>query len=353
MAFGPTEQTAKPAGVSAAAAAQLPAEATVQRIADGIFWVRMPLPFALDHINLWVLEDGDGWTLVDTGIADDRTRGLWERLFAGPLAGRPVKRVICTHFHPDHVGLASWLCRRFDAPLVMTLTEWCFGRMLGLEGGADYAAGILEHNRRAGHTPERLERIRGRGNVYRKRIEPVPLAFTRIMDGDRLRIGGRDWQVLTFGGHAYEHACLWCPETGVLISGDQILPKISPVVAVWSQQPDAQPLALFLAALQRLATLPADTLVLPSHGRPFATLRQRCEELASHHDQRLATILAACAGPSSVAGVLGRVFQRELDDHQVDFATGEILAHLNHLTATGVARRDTDGDGVWRFSAVS
>ena len=329
-----------------------PEPGTVTTVADGILWVRMPLPFALDHINLWVLDDGDGWALVDTGIGNDQTRQLWDQLFEGPLAGRPVTRVINTHFHPDHIGLASWLCDRFGVPFLATVADWSFGRMLWHEDGPDFVEALVRHHHHVGHSPDRLARIRERGNYFRGLIAPPPLALTRISDGDRLEIGGRVWHVLTFGGHSYEHACLWCPDANVLIAGDQILPTVSPVIASWPQEPEAEPLALFLDSLEKLKTLPQDTLVLPSHGAPFRTLRPRCAELADHHDKRLAQILAACGEPSTVCEIIGRAFRYDLDEHQMDFATGEILAHLNHLKAAGQVLRETGSDAVWRFRPV-
>lgn len=325
----------------------------VETVSDGILWVRMPLPFALDHINLWVLDDRDAWVLVDTGIDNDVTRTLWDRLFDGAMAGRPVSRVVNSHFHPDHIGLAGWLCDRFAVPFLGTVADWSFGRMLWHEDGPDFVEGLVRHHRRLGHDAERLARIRSRGNYYRRLIAPPPLSLTRIADGDRIDIGGRAWIVRTFGGHSYEHACLWCPDAHVLIAGDQVLPRLSPVIAAWPQEPEAQPLAEFLASLEQLAALPEDTLVLPSHGEPFRTLHARCAELAGHHDKRLEGIQQNCREPATVSELIGRVFRPDLDDHQMDFASGEILAHLNHLTAAGAVRRESDADAVWRFRAVS
>ena len=331
---------------------QPPAAGSVARVADGILWIRMPLPFALDHINLWVLEDGDGWALIDTGLGDDLTQKLWNQLFEGALAGRTVTQVVNTHFHPDHIGLASWLCDRFAVPFLATATDWSFGRMLWHEDGSDFVDALVRHHHRVGHDSERLSRIRTRGHYYRKLVAPPPLVVSRIHDTDTIAIGGRLWHVKTFGGHSYEHACLWCADAGVLIVGDQVLPHISPVVAAWPQEPEAQPLAHFLASLEQLQTLPEDTLVLPSHGEPFRMLRARCIELADHHDQRLERILGSCTEPSTVNDLIGRTFRYQLDDHQMDFATGEILAHLNHLKANGLVRRESDDDGIWRFRAA-
>ncbi len=331
---------------------QPPAPAKVQEVADGILWVRMPLPFALDHVNLWVLRDQSGWALVDTGMANESTRDLWERLLAGPLGGLPIHQVICTHFHPDHMGLAGWLTERFAVPLTTTFGEWCTGRMRWLDHGPDFRAHMVEHFRRAGYGPDFLQHVGDTGNTYRPRVSPPPLSFRRIGEGDRLTIGGRAWQVMACGGHSPEHACLWNPESGVLIAGDQILPRISPVVSVWAQEPEGDPLSLFLASLDRLAALPEDTLALPSHDQPFRTIRQRCGALHAHHRDRLERTREACRQPATALEVLRTLFRRPLDAHQTAFATAETLAHLNHLVALGAVGRRIDDTGVWLYQAT-
>ncbi|MGE5502955.1 MAG: MBL fold metallo-hydrolase [Actinomycetota bacterium] len=331
--------------------AKPPAAGTVIEVAPHVRWIRMPLPFALDHINLWALEDGDdAWTLVDTGVGNDETKALWQTLFDGPLAGRTPRRLIATHFHPDHMGLSGWLTGRFGIPLTATQGEWAFGRMLCIDDGDDYAANQVDYYRRAGYDDDLLAGIRERRNTYRGRVVPNPVSFNRIKDGDTLSIGGRQWRVIEGGGHSPEHACLYCAEAGILISGDQVLPRISPIVGVWPQEPEADPLSLFLAALGRLKDLPADTLVLPSHGLPFRGLHARIAELEAHHDERLAKTLSACEGKVTALEVLRVLFRRDLDPYQTGFATGETLAHLHHLMAHGKVVRDTRPDGVWVFS---
>jgi len=331
-----------------------PAPGTVTPVAPGVLWLRMPLPFALDHINLWILEDGDGWTLVDTGIATDTTRALWEQLLAGPLAGRPVRRLICTHFHPDHMGLSGWLTERLDVPLWASLGEWAFGRQLAAMDDAAFASLCHALYRPAGCSPEQLALVDARGNVYRRRVTPHPDALTRLMDGQTLRIGAHDWEVVVGHGHAPEHAGLWCPALDLLISGDQVLPRISPNVSVWPTEPTADPLSLFLDSLTRWRTRVPDTvLVLPSHGLPFRGLHARLEVLLHHHDARLDETEAECrAAPLSAAEMLPRLFRRALDDHQLFFALGETLAHLHHLEAKSRLRRITGADDVARFQAA-
>lgn len=332
---------------------QAPAPAAVTEVSEGILWVRMPLPFALDHVNLWLLRDGESWALVDTGIGDDLTRALWERLLAGPLGGRPLSQIVSTHYHPDHMGLAGWLCPRFGVPLTATHGEWSCGRLAALETGDDYRDHVRDYYRRAGCHEQLLRDSGVDANSYRPRTTPVPPAFRRISDGDVLFIGGRSWQVMTFGGHSPEHACLWCPEAGVLIAGDQILPRISPTVGVWPQEPEAEPLSLFLAALGRLKQLPESTLVLPSHDHPFVSLHQRCDELRSHHADRLLTTQEACrATPATAQQVLKTLFQRPLDGHQMAFAVAETLAHLNYLLGAGKIRRTAGDTGSWMYGVA-
>jgi len=329
--------------------AQPIAPGSFTRVAPGVVWVRMPLPFQLDHINLWLLEDGDGWTLVDTGLANDETRGLWEGLYAQALDGKPIKRLICTHFHPDHMGLASWHAARWDMPLWMTLGEWLFGRMMAVDETPTLIEAHVDFYRRAGFSAEHQALVRERGNVYRTRIVEHPPAFHRIQAGDVVEIGGRGWRVMIGTGHAPEHACLYCEEAGLLISGDQILPKISPIVGVWPSEPEADPLALFLASLEQFRALPEAVLVLPSHGLPFRGLRARLAELDHHHDGRLDKTLAACAEPATGWEVQQQLFRRPLDTHQTLFAASETIAHLNYLIGKGRITREAREDGVWLY----
>lgn len=314
-------------------------------VAPGIHWLRMPLPFKLDHINLWLLEDGDGWTIVDTGICTDEVKVAWETLFTGAMAGRPVKRVVVTHFHPDHAGLGGWLTERFDAPLVMPLTEWTFGRMLSLDGQDQSQEAFKKFYRRAGFSKDMMEAVSRRAGGYKNIVSPIPAAFERISDGESIEIGGRKWRMIVGRGHSPEHACLYCDEADVLISGDQVLPKISPNVSVWPQEPEGRPLGLFIDTIARLRDqVGGDPLVLPSHNWPFKGFHARLDDLDAHHVERLDETVEALHEPSTGVDVLYRLFKRELDEHQTFFAIGETLAHLHHLLEDGRARRDRQGD---------
>ncbi len=327
-----------------------PAPGAVIAIAPGVRWLRMPLPFALDHINLWLLDDGPGWTAVDCGIAGRTTRELWQRIFADHLEGRPIVRVLVTHYHPDHIGLAGWLAERFEAPLWITEKEWLHARVMTGDGTADFAAAARGFARRAGLAAEDSALFAERHSGYRLGVPSVPPAFIRLADGMNVEIGSRSWRVIVGEGHAPELACLYCAESGLLIAGDQILPRISPNISVPPHQPDADPLALYLRSLARLRReLPADTLVLPSHNLPFRGVHHRIDELAAHHAERCAETVIACARPTSAADLLPVLFRRRLDRHQTAFALGEAVAHLHYLAGEGEIARVIGTDGIARF----
>jgi glyoxylase-like metal-dependent hydrolase (beta-lactamase superfamily II) len=327
-----------------------PGPGTTREVAPGIRWLRMPLPFQLDHINLWLLEDGDGWTVVDTGVALPPTREAWEAIFAVDLGGRPIRRVVVTHFHPDHMGNAAWLTDRWGAELWCTQGEWYAGQYAcRLRDPADLDR-RLAHYRRHGASEDALARLRRRGNHYPGLVPSVPHQYHALSDGDVVTIGGRRWHVLVVRGHAPEHASLSCPEARVLISGDQVLPKITTNISVWPEQPRANPLRLYLDSLPRFRPFAADTLVLPSHGLPFRGLHARLDDLVQHHDARLAETADALVEPRTAADVIPFLFRRELDTHQLGFAIGEALAHLNFLEAQGRAVQLVGEDGLLRFT---
>ena len=319
-------------------------------VAPGVYWLRMPLPFALDHINLWAVREDDGsFTLIDCGLNTDATRALWTRHFDQLLAGARVGRVLVTHFHPDHVGLAGWLTQELGAQMWMSESEFLMAHVSYGELPGHRREDHLALYRLHGLDPAREEAMRSRPHSYRRGITEPPAAFRRLMDDETLRMGGRAWRVIVGHGHAPEHAALYCAEAGVLISGDMLLPKISTNVSVWPEQPEADPVALFLQSLERFVPLPEDTLVLPSHGLPFRGARARIAMLRAHHQERLAEVLKACAEPASAADIVPVLFRRQLDDHQMAFAMGEAIAHLNHLLHQVRLLRRQDDDGVLRF----
>ena len=335
----------------------LPAVGEVLDITPDVRWLRMGLPFALDHINLWLLRDElegrAGWTIVDCGIDSPPTREAWERIFAEHLQGLPVLRVIVTHFHPDHFGLAYWLTEKWNCRLWMSATDYHLGKLASSStvgmGGASAADFFGSH----GLTdPESLEKIRGRASYFPSMVPAVPASYRRIMGGDTIMIGGQAWHCIAGHGHSPEHMSLHCPALHLLISGDMVLPRISTNVSVVDVEPEADPLTLYLNSLGRFDDLPAQTLVFPSHGKPFTGLHQRITQLRDHHDERLAEVMQACAEkPCSAADLLGLLFKRKLDLHQTTFAMGESVAHLHALWHAGKLTRHVDGQGVWRFHA--
>ncbi|MFM9972917.1 MAG: MBL fold metallo-hydrolase, partial [Burkholderiales bacterium] len=317
----------------------LPLPGTRSQVAPGIFWLRMPLPFALDHINLWLLEDGDEWVIIDCGIGNDATRVLWRQIFDSLRPLSRVSRVIATHHHPDHIGNAGWLTRHFAAPLWMPQGEYLSAHAL-INGTAGHAREQLAAMYRSNGLDESFEAGILNGREHFKRSVPdFPLSYRRISEGDQIRIGTNSWHVIMGYGHAPEHAALYCEALGVLISGDMVLPRISTNSSVPAPQPEADPLRLFLESLSRYAELPAQTLVLPSHGLPFVGMRERIAQLQEHHRLRLDELLEACESPKSAADVLGVLFRRKLDNHQILFAMGEAMAHLHYLHEQGAVRR--------------
>lgn len=327
-----------------------PEPGTAMEVAPGVKWLRMPLPFALDHINLWLLDEGDGWTIVDCGLNTDATKQLWGEIFERALVGKPVKRLLVTHFHPDHMGLAGWLTQTLRVPLWCTETEWLFARMVSLDKTEGFMKNALDFYRRTGMDEANRAIFAERGNSYRNRVTTIPHSFKRIADGQEVQVGRRRWRVIVGRGHAPEHACLYDPELDVLIAGDQVLPKISPNVSVWPQEPEADPLAHFLASLAMLKrVIPESALVLPSHGLPFRGLHRRIDQLATHHQARLDELEAACDLPRTAAEIVPVLFRRKLDAHQLGFAVGETLAHVQHLLNLGRLSRGTRADGVYTY----
>lgn len=343
--FGEAKTDAPPAGET-------------REVAPGVHWIRMPLPFALDHINLWLLEDGDDLVIVDCGLALEDSKAIWRRILkhhgAGPGAGpkaRRINRMIVTHFHPDHIGLAGWLGELLDTDLWITRTEWLMARMLYMDTAATNHEHVAAFYRMHGMPSDTATKMFADGNTYRARVTEPPMLHRRLQAGDVLRVGGRDWRVIVGTGHAPEHACLYCHELGVLISGDQILPKITPNISVWASEPDANPLDDYLGSLDQFRALPHETLVLPSHNLPFRGLHRRLDELRHHHDERLDRLRHADGGRDglSAAEAVPILFRRTLDTHQFGFAMGEALAHLAYLEGRAEMRTENGPDGIVRF----
>lgn len=343
---------------------QTPIHGEVIEMLPSIRWVRMPLPFALDHINLWLLRDQrigpsgviDGWAVVDCCISSDAAKQHWQQIFNNHLEGLPVLRVIVTHMHPDHVGLAYWLCDLWSTPdqpchLWMSATDHhlalLYSQSVNTFSGKDTVGFFSKH----GWCDQKsLELLSEREGYYRALVPNVPRSFTRLIHNQVLRIGEHDWRCIVGFGHAPEHMSLYCESLGLLISGDMVLPRISTNVSVYELEPEADSLTLFLDSLELFLTLPENTLVLPSHGLPFVGLHERIGQLKDHHRERLSELLVSCEqSPRCAHDVLGLLFKRTLDFHQTTFAMGEAVAHLHRLWRQGKLERYLDDHGIYRF----
>ena len=320
-------------------ARRVPEPGALLEVAPGLFWLRMPLPIALDHINLWVLDDGDGWTIVDTGLNLGGGKDVWRAALAGPLGGRPVRRVIVTHYHPDHLGLAGWLCHKHDAPLLMTRAEYLLGRVLSLDVADAPPEVAMRFYARAGLPEAALDRMRGDGwGRFSSVMSQMPIGYERLRDGDVLTIGGRAWRVVTGSGHSPEHACLACDELGLLIAGDQLLPRITSNVSVYPTEPRADPLSDWMSSLDKLEAL-GPLRVLPAHNEPFDGLTTRTAQLRDHHNRELDALEAFCEAPRTAYESFDTLYGRAIKASETSMAAGEAIAHLHYLEARGRVRR--------------
>ncbi|WP_421739348.1 MBL fold metallo-hydrolase [Caulobacter sp.] len=316
-------------------------------VAPGVLWLRQPLGGSLQFINVWALADGEGWAIVDTGLQTKETSQAWRAAFAGALGGRPITRVICTHLHPDHVGLAGWIVRKFDCRLWMTRLEYFQCRMLVADTGREAPEDGVRFFKAAGWDEDAIENYKARFGGFGKAIYALPDSYRRLSDGEDFDIGGRTWRVVTGQGHSPDHACLWCPELDLLISGDQVLPRISSNVSVFPTEPEADPLSDWLTSLAKVkAVVPDSVLVLPAHNDPFHGLHARIDHLINGHERGLSRLEKKIAEPKRVVDVFGALFARPIGSDLLGMATGEALAHLNCLVGRGLATRRTDADGV-------
>lgn len=329
-----------------------PAAGETIEVAPGILWVRFPLPFRLDHVNIYLIEDGDGYAVLDTGISDDVTRAHWRVLLSGPLAGKRLTRLIVTHFHPDHIGLAGWLCEEYGLPLLTSQTSYLMTINISLTPGALEAKPYQDFYLRHGMAPETARLVSTHGHAYLSMVAPLPLTFLRLVAGDTLTIGKRQFRVFTGDGHAPEQIMLYLADEKILFAADQVIAKITPNISVWAVDPEGDPLGHYLRTVRLLeAHVPEDALVLPGHQLPFYGLHARCQELVLHHEDRCQMIAEACAsGPKTVADLVPVIFHRELDPHQLSFAFAETHAHVNRMVRRGeLTWIHTEGD----FSRVT
>ena len=327
-----------------------PAAGKLIEVAPGVMWMRMPLPFVLDHINIWGIEDGDGWTVVDTGIRTDETVAAWRNLFASATDQRALTRVLVTHMHPDHVGMAGWLTRKFQCRLWMTRLEYLNCRVLVADTGREAPDDGIRFYRRAGWGDAALETYRVRFGNFGKFIHALPDSYRRVTDGEEFAIGAHAWRVVVGTGHSPEHACYYCPDLKLLISGDQVLPRISSNVSVHPTEPDADPMRDWLESLAKIRrAVPDDVLVLPSHNECFRGLHARLDYLVESQLQTLEQLRAVLAQPRRAIDVFAALFGRDIgeaDTSLLGLATGEAIACLNYLMHRGEIRREFDHAGV-------
>ena len=331
-----------------------PAPGKAVTVAPGVLWMRLPLPMALDHVNVYALEDGDGWTLVDTGFDTPACRDLWDALLAGPLAGRPVRRVIGTHHHPDHIGMAGWFMARDGADLMMSRTAWLTARMLVLDRQDRASPESLAFWRRAGMPADLLERRAAeRPFNFADVVHPLPLGFVRLTDGQPVSFGGRRWSVAMGHGHAPCHATFWSLDDDLVIGGDQLLPSISPNLGVYATEPEADPVGEWLESCQRMLGL-AETrhLVLPGHKLPFTGLPTRLRQLIDNHHGALDRMTAALRHePRTAVGCFDILFKRRIGAGEFGLALVEAVAHVNHLRRQGIVTQAGESDGALLWGA--
>lgn len=330
-----------------------PAEGEAIEVAKGVLWMRLPLPMALDHVNVYALDEGDSWTLIDTGIYSKKARGIWDKLLAGPLAGKPVERIVLTHHHPDHVGFAGWFQKEHGAALWTTRTAWLLARMLVLDEQPVPTEEGLAFYRAAGMDADIYEeRKSARPFNFADGVHPMPLGFRRLQEGDTIEMGGRTWDVRIGNGHAPEHATFWSRDDNLVIAGDQILPSISPNIGVYPTEPEADPLGEWLVSCEKFADLAReDHLVLGGHKLPFTGLPLRMQQLIQNHHGALERLMDHIAVPRVAGDCFVPLFKRKIGSAEYGLALVEAYAHLSHLYQIGRATRTQREDGAWLWQA--
>ncbi len=332
--------------------AEPPEEGEAINVAEGVLWMRLPLPMALDHVNVYALDDGDGWTVIDTGFASKRSRAIWNALLDGPLAGKPVNRLVVTHHHPDHVGLAGWFMTK-GADLHMPRTGWLMARMLTMDVQDTATSETLAFYQRAGMEAAEFERRKtDRPFNFADCVVPLPLGYNRLKEGDTIQMGGRVWDIRMGDGHAPEHATFWSRDDNLIIGGDQLLPSISANLGVYPTEPEADPVADWLTSCERFAPLARDDhLVLGGHKMPFTGLPLRISQMIDNHHGALARLMEHLTEPRAAGDCFAPLFKRKIGSAEYGLALVEAVAHLNHLHHSGQVTRTMNENGAWVYRA--
>lgn len=329
---------------------RIPGDDEAIEVAPGILWLRLPLPMALDHVNIYALDDGDSWTIIDTGFSTKTTKRMWETFMAGPLAGKPITRVVATHHHPDHIGLAGWFQTEHGAKLWTTRTAWLFCRTLQLDHQDEIPPERIAHMKQAGASDAVIDAAIAQGPWNFSSVTDPLKGFFRIKEDDVIEMGGRKWLVLMGNGHAPEHATFWCEDEDIVIAGDQILPRISPNLGVYPTEPEADPVSEWLDACEKFKPYATEQhLALPGHNRPFTGVPKRLDQLIENHHGAIRRLRKVLIKPVSAVECYDAIFKRSIKPGEFGLAMVEAIAHLNHMFATGEAKKRLDDDGVVRF----
>ena len=330
-----------------------PEEGSAIEVADDILWMRLPLPMALDHVNVYAVDDGDGWCIIDAGFHSKRGIGIWETLLNGPLADKPVTKILLTHYHPDHLGMVGWFQAR-GAKLLTSRTTFLLGRMLILDVQEKWPTQTYAFYKAAGMPPDLLEqRLQERPYNFSDVAHPISIGYERLQEGQTIKLGQRNWTIVVGEGHAPEHVTLWSEDGSLVIVGDQVIHGISSNIAVHATEPDANPLEEWLASCARFHELGDDTaLVLSGHKLPFYGLKTRAMQLIEHHEASLARLTEFIETPRAAAEAFDLLYGRSLKPTEYGFALTEAVAHMNCLWAAGVASREKGSDGVMRYQRI-
>ncbi len=320
-------------------------------ITAGVKWLRMPIPASLDHINLYLLEDDDGWFILDTGMGTGTTREQWQQIFSTELGEKPVKGIIVTHMHPDHVGQAGWLCELWKAPLYMSESEYKHAKLAYAPSSESHIAETLSFYLQFGLDEKEALNRATQWTQRQWPIADLPEQYVELGHGDRINIAGNPWQILIGRGHSPEHLCLYCDNLQLLLSGDQILPEITSNVSVYPGILDENPLSQWITSLHRFFDLPDTTLVLPAHNQPFHGLHSRAKSIIEHHQENCIALESACRQKMSGQQLLSVLFNRPLNSFETALAIGECSAHLNYLVEQNRLERHLDVNGTYLYEA--